>query len=97
MSPSGYYLRCKIICNVEQRSLLTTEKGFFYDDRDWGQTGEKLEATLDQVVALLNKKDLVSELTSRQATPRHELLQSLLVKQQLAEVQRRIASSSCVQ
>ncbi|MFH0351942.1 MAG: magnesium transporter [Chromatiales bacterium] len=53
--------------------------------------GGKLKATLDQVVDLLNKQDLVSELTSRQATPRHELLQSLLVKQQLAEVQRRIA------
>lgn len=93
MSPSGYYLRCSIVCsiNVNQRSLLTPDKGFFYDDRDWSQTGGKLRATLDQVVDFLNKQDLVSELTSRQATPRHELLQSLLVKQQLAEVQRRIA------
>ncbi|MGH8522912.1 MAG: hypothetical protein ACREXY_01420 [Gammaproteobacteria bacterium] len=48
------------------------------------KAGEKLKTALDQVVDLLKINKIVSELTSRQATPRHELLQSLLVKQQLA-------------
>jgi magnesium transporter len=50
----------------------------------------ELERTRDQVLELFDKQALVSELTARQGLPRNELLQQLLHRQQLVELQRRI-------
>lgn len=50
-----------------------------------------LQSTLDAVIDLLNKQELVSSFTARQATPRQDLLQDLLARQQLAEIERTLA------
>jgi magnesium transporter len=50
-----------------------------------------LQATLDEINELLNKQELVSGFTARQEAPRQDLLQNLLARQQLAEIERTLA------
>jgi magnesium transporter len=51
-----------------------------------------LQATLAQVVELLDQQELESELVRKQSSHRPELVQSLLAKQQLAELEKKLAS-----
>ncbi len=49
-----------------------------------------LESTLDEVIELLNKQALVNNLAQRSASHRHVLVQSLVEKQQLNAVVRKV-------
>jgi magnesium transporter len=49
-----------------------------------------LRATLEQVEELLNRQEVVSDLTARQDEPRHDLVMDLLARQQLVEVERKL-------
>ncbi len=50
----------------------------------------EVRATLDQVVELLDKQALVKELSSKQATHQQGLVETLVVRQQAAQIERRI-------
>ncbi|MCG3143314.1 MAG: Magnesium transporter MgtE [Gammaproteobacteria bacterium] len=52
-----------------------------------------LRVTLEEIEELLNKQEMVSELTARQDAPRHELVMDLLLRQQHVEVERRLQQS----
>lgn len=54
------------------------------------QHQRNLAETLRQVVDLLNKQQLVSDLVKKQDSPRHELVQTLVAKQQLAALQQKL-------
>lgn len=56
------------------------------------QHQRNLQETLRQVIMLLNKQQLVSNLVKKQDSPRHELVQTLVAKQQLAELQQKLQS-----
>ncbi len=56
------------------------------------QHQRNLQETLRQVIVLLNKQQLVSNLVKKQDSPRHELVQTLVAKQQLAELQQKLQS-----
>jgi magnesium transporter len=47
-----------------------------------------LQATLAQILALIEKQEVVSGLVERQETPRRELVQTLLARQQSVELRR---------
>lgn len=49
-----------------------------------------VRVTLEEIEELLNKQEMVSDLTARQDTPRHELVMDLLLRQQHVEVERRL-------
>lgn len=49
-----------------------------------------LDDVLEQVLELLDKQDLVARLEERQDTPRHDILQTLLARQQMVELERRL-------
>jgi magnesium transporter len=49
-----------------------------------------LEATLDEVIGLLNKKELINNLVQRSESHRHDLVQSLVEKQQLTALNRKL-------
>jgi magnesium transporter len=51
-----------------------------------------LEDTLKQIIYLLNKQQLVSHLVKKQDSPRQELIQTLVAKQQLAELRQKLQS-----
>jgi magnesium transporter len=54
------------------------------------QDHQSVQDSLQQVVGLLRKQQLVKSLVHRQEMPRHELVESLLDKQNLAELQQRL-------
>jgi len=54
------------------------------------QDHQSVQDSLQQVVGLLRKHQLVKSLVHRQEMPRHELVESLLEKQNLAELQQRL-------
>ena len=49
-----------------------------------------LQAIFNEVSALLNRQQVVTGLVGRQDTPRRELVQNLLQRQQSAELQRKL-------
>jgi magnesium transporter len=49
-----------------------------------------VRVTLEEIEELLNKQEMVSDLTARQDSPRHELVMDLLLRQQHVEVERRL-------
>jgi magnesium transporter len=49
-----------------------------------------VRVTLEEIEELLNKQEMVSDLTARQDTPRQELVMDLLLRQQHVEVERRL-------
>lgn len=49
-----------------------------------------LNATLEDIVKIISRQDVVADLVGRQATPRQEVVQSLLQRQQSAELSRRM-------
>jgi magnesium transporter len=51
---------------------------------------ESVQEALHQIVDLLEKQRLVEELVHRQEGPRHDLVESLVHKQHLAELQRKL-------
>jgi magnesium transporter len=55
------------------------------------QFHRNLQVTFDEIVDLLQKQALVRDVSLRQAADRHELVGTLLDKQQHAELQRRMA------
>ncbi|MEO7726651.1 MAG: magnesium transporter [Burkholderiales bacterium] len=54
------------------------------------QDRQSVQDSLQQVVVLLRKHQLVKDLVHRQDMPRHELVESLLDKQNLAELQHKL-------
>ena len=58
--------------------------------RDRIQHQQDLQATLEQVLDLLQKQQLVSGLVEKQASARHDLVQTLVDRQHLAELQRKL-------
>ncbi len=49
-----------------------------------------LETTLDEVIGLLNKKEVIDNLVQRSESHRHDLVQSLVEKQQLTALNRKL-------
>ena len=49
-----------------------------------------LQATLNEVVGLLNKKEVINNLVQRSESHRHDLVQSLVEKQQLTALNRKL-------
>ena len=45
---------------------------------------------LGEIEELLNKQEMVSDMTARQETPRHDLVMNLLVRQQHVEIERKL-------
>ena len=54
------------------------------------QDRPSVQDSLQQVVALLRKHQLVKSLVHRQAMPRHQLVENLLDKQNVAELQQKL-------
>lgn len=49
-----------------------------------------LEATLNEIIGLLNKKEVINNLVQRSESHRHDLVQSLVEKQQLSALNRKL-------
>ncbi|MBL1142794.1 MAG: magnesium transporter [Proteobacteria bacterium] len=49
-----------------------------------------LQTTLDEVIGLLNKKEVINNLVQRSESHRHDLVQSLVEKQQLTALNRKL-------
>lgn len=49
-----------------------------------------LQTTLDEVIGLLNKKEVISNLVQRSESQRHDLVQTLVEKQQLTALNRKL-------
>lgn len=58
--------------------------------KDMVRQQRDLQATFNEVSALLNRQEVVTGLVGRQDTPRRELVQGLLQRQQSAELQRKL-------
>lgn len=54
------------------------------------QPQEGVQQALQQIVALLDKQDLVEGLVHKQEMPRHDLVETLVHKQHLAELQKKL-------
>lgn len=59
-------------------------------DHEEHQTKDQLEDSLEQVTQLLARHRLVKELVHRQDMPKHELVESLVQQQHLAELSRKL-------
>ncbi|MGH8604996.1 MAG: hypothetical protein ACREXR_20085 [Gammaproteobacteria bacterium] len=49
-----------------------------------------LQATLAQIAGLLDKQELVSSVSLKQSPQKQDLVQTIVAKQQLAELQKRL-------
>jgi magnesium transporter len=58
--------------------------------QDAVQHQRDLDGALQEIVTLLNRQEVVSDLVERQATTRRDLVKSLLERQQSVELQRRL-------
>lgn len=57
---------------------------------DSQDTKESLQDTLEQIVHLLDKQDIVENLVHHQDMPRHDLVESLVHRQHLVELQKKL-------